>query len=203
MSSSGHLKIADFGLATSGDWIYQESYRSSRRKELLKKYHQAMVEDGLESTLKETTNPSHDKQPPEMKQEKLKRMHAHSIVGTYYYMAPEVLSGDEYNASADWYSTHITNAGGPSALSYLNASMDTLLSGPTAARQHKKPSSIGLIPSTYPLNPGPQIPQNDSLGCSCAARTIVFVRQLGKSISAPNGDIQSLQCRGCKYSKRM
>jgi hypothetical protein len=29
-------------------------------------------------------------------------MHAVSVVGTYYYMAPEVLRGEEYNASADW-----------------------------------------------------------------------------------------------------
>jgi len=30
-------------------------------------------------------------------------MHADSVVGTYYYMAPEVLQGESYNATADWY----------------------------------------------------------------------------------------------------
>lgn len=42
-----------------------------------------------------------------LNQEKLKRMRADSVVGTYYYMAPEVLQGESYNATADWYSTQL------------------------------------------------------------------------------------------------
>jgi serine/threonine protein kinase len=35
--------------------------------------------------------------------QKVRRMHADSVVGTYYYMAPEILQGEKYNASADWF----------------------------------------------------------------------------------------------------
>jgi len=103
VSSHGHLKIADFGLATSGEWIYQESYRSSRRKDLLRKYHKSIISDGAEQTI----STSLEKSPPHKTSlldnaEKLKRMHADSVVGTYYYMAPEVLQGESYNATADW-----------------------------------------------------------------------------------------------------
>jgi serine/threonine protein kinase len=108
------LKIADFGLATSGEWIYQESYRSSRRKELLKKYHQSVDDDGTERTLKTTVPPVHiEMSRAILNQEKEDKMHAVSVVGTYYYMAPEVLNGEKYNASADWYLTVSLTVGGP------------------------------------------------------------------------------------------
>jgi len=95
VSPTGHLKIADFGLATSGEWIYQEAYRSSRRKDLLRKYHRSVIHDGGEI--------DDDEDGPELvRREKLNKMHANSIVGTYYYMAPEVLQGEKYNATADW-----------------------------------------------------------------------------------------------------
>jgi serine/threonine protein kinase len=97
------LKIADFGLATSGEWIYQESYRSSCRKDLLKKYHKSIIGDGEEKPRESGTNlPSHNNQTI-LNHERLKRMHVDSVVGTYYYMAPEVLQGGSYNATADWY----------------------------------------------------------------------------------------------------
>ena len=97
------MKIADFGLATSGEWIYQESYRSSRRKDLLRRYHKSIISDGAEHTL-QPTNEKASQIPviPTNNDPKLKRMHADSVVGTYYYMAPEVLHGDSYNATADW-----------------------------------------------------------------------------------------------------
>lgn len=97
------MKIADFGLATSGEWIYQESYRSSRRKDLLRKYHKSIIEDGAEQTTKDATADPPFDHAPLLNQDKLKRMHADSVVGTYYYMAPEVLQGGSYNATADWY----------------------------------------------------------------------------------------------------
>jgi len=103
ISTSGHLKIADFGLATSGEWIYQESYRSSRRKDLLRRYHKSIISDGAEQSTQPTTEKT--SQAPILfpgMDPKLKRMHADSVVGTYYYMAPEVLHGDSYNATADW-----------------------------------------------------------------------------------------------------
>jgi len=93
------LKIADFGLATSGEWIYQESYRSSRRKDLLRKYH--IVDDSAEDTKDSTGDAS--SHLTILNHGKLKKMHADSVVGTYYYMAPEVLQGETYNATADWF----------------------------------------------------------------------------------------------------
>jgi len=95
------LKIADFGLATSGEWIYQESYRSRRRKELLRKYHQSIIDDGGERSLDTPHKASHEIPSPTEKPT-LKKMYADSVVGTYYYMAPEVLQGNTYDASADW-----------------------------------------------------------------------------------------------------
>jgi serine/threonine protein kinase len=92
------LKIADFGLATSGEWIYQESYRSSRRKDLLRRYHKSIIDDGAEQSLTNDAKPT----KPIPNKDILKRMHADSVVGTYYYMAPEVLQGNSYNATADW-----------------------------------------------------------------------------------------------------
>jgi serine/threonine protein kinase len=98
------LKIADFGLATSGEWIYQESYRSSRRKELLRRYHKSIIDDGAEATgATSGVSPSHAQPLPTIfNRDKLKKMHADSVVGTYYYMAPEILQGEKYNALADW-----------------------------------------------------------------------------------------------------
>ena len=98
------MKIADFGLATSGEWIYQEAYRSSRRKELLRKYHKSIIDDGREQTL-EVSEQAVQANDPAFSRERWKRMHADSVVGTYYYMAPEVIQGENYNATADWYLT--------------------------------------------------------------------------------------------------
>jgi len=106
VSASGHLKIADFGLATSGDLIYQESYRSSRRKDLLRKYHRSIISDGGEEQLpcpwKKTKVASTQPTTLFPDQREKWKMHADSVVGTYYYMAPEVLQGESYNAAADW-----------------------------------------------------------------------------------------------------
>jgi serine/threonine protein kinase len=96
------LKIADFGLATSGEWIYQESYRSSRRKDLLRRYHKSIISDGAEQTVQHINEKASQTPVLLTNDPKLKRMHADSVVGTYYYMAPEVLHGDSYNATADW-----------------------------------------------------------------------------------------------------
>src|SRR5579871_313041 len=79
VSGSGHLKIADFGLATSGEWIYQESYRSSHRKDLLRKYHQAIVDDGSECVLE--PDQSAVNEPKLNLRSKLNKMDADSIVG--------------------------------------------------------------------------------------------------------------------------
>ena len=59
-----------------------------------------MVDDGAELTAHGDLPSQHEK--PLLNQEKWKMMHADSIVGTYYYMAPEVLQGESYNATADW-----------------------------------------------------------------------------------------------------
>jgi serine/threonine protein kinase len=101
VTASGHLKIADFGLATSGDWIYQESYRSNHRKTLLRRYHRSIISEGAEETIKKNVD-DNIPQSHFMDSYIQKKMHADSVVGTYYYMAPEVLQGEQYNATADW-----------------------------------------------------------------------------------------------------
>jgi serine/threonine protein kinase len=69
----------------------------------LKKYHHSLIEDGAEISYEENEeNTSHEKSPI-LNQTKSKKMQAESVVGTYYYMAPEVLQHEKYNATADWY----------------------------------------------------------------------------------------------------
>jgi serine/threonine protein kinase len=138
VSGSGHLKIADFGLATSGEWIYQESYRSSRRQDLLRKYHQAIVDDGLERI--NAVEISND-EPKSKLRDRLNKMNADSVVGTYYYMAPEVLRGESYNATADWSVSLISSdEGGHLELSYSNACLVTHHSGQVHVKPLKRSS---------------------------------------------------------------
>ncbi len=69
---------------------------------------------------------------PRLNQAKSKKLQAESVVGTYYYMAPEVLQHEKYNAAADWYTLDQADLrlGGPWASFSSNASSVTLPSGP-------------------------------------------------------------------------
>jgi len=60
-----------------------------------------MIDDGSERVI---SPDERSKDEPKLKlRDRLNKMNADSIVGTYYYMAPEVLQGATYNATADWF----------------------------------------------------------------------------------------------------
>lgn len=126
ISSSGHLKISDFGLAFDGHWSHSQSYYSGHRYGLLEKLdikvrgdeddvRDAEQKDGhLE--LKGSGSGNAGKRKPDSddaaRKEGLlnwrnrterKRL-ARSIVGTSQYMAPEVILGQQYDGRCDWWS---------------------------------------------------------------------------------------------------
>jgi len=123
VSSSGHLKISDFGLAFDGHWAHNQSYFSEQRSELMEILGltvqgdtEDMEEDARTSTCGVSRTPRSGKRRVDAgerpKVEGLlnwrnrteKRKLARSIVGTSQYMAPEVILGQPYDGRCDWWS---------------------------------------------------------------------------------------------------
>ena len=130
ISSSGHLKISDFGLAFDGHWAHDQSYFNNHRVALMEKL--GIVVDGDSIDRKEgasiaagmalanalTGCKEHHKKaqfdgPPEneaileWRNRIGKRKFARSVVGTSQYMAPEVIRGELYDGRCDWWSIGI------------------------------------------------------------------------------------------------
>ncbi|KAI8632173.1 kinase-like domain-containing protein [Xylariaceae sp. FL1651] len=116
ISTSGHLKISDFGLAFDGHWSHDTSYYHTQRYSLLHKLGLSVAGDaddraeGLQGTMKWAQGVTqamqkHERQPPPFntspafRDEPLlnwrnrcsNRSAARSCVGTSQYMAPESL----------------------------------------------------------------------------------------------------------------
>ncbi|KAM7196148.1 serine/threonine-protein kinase [Naviculisporaceae sp. PSN 640] len=108
ISASGHLKIADFGLAFDGHWSHDTSYYSSHRYSLLKKLGIRVEGDdkdkeearSLQATAKTASKLMTGMERHEKKEDNLEpllnwrnrcgnRTSAMSVVGTSQYMAPE------------------------------------------------------------------------------------------------------------------
>jgi protein-serine/threonine kinase len=117
ISSSGHLRITDFGLAFNGHWTHHQRYYDDTRSALLTALglevtgdtldvEQAEHDDGLQqlpdSTHDATRTDGHELL--DRLETDMRRKLARSIVGTSQYMAPEVLLGDEYDGRCDWWS---------------------------------------------------------------------------------------------------
>ncbi len=121
ISSSGHLKISDFGLAFDGHWSHDTSYYNSTRSSLLRPLGHAVAgaekdkkdSKSLQQTIKWANNlmagmKKHERRDGDDKEPLLQwrnrcgnRTSATSIVGTSQYMAPEVVRGDKYDGRCD------------------------------------------------------------------------------------------------------
>lgn len=127
ISASGHLKIADFGLAFDGHWAHDQSYFNNHRQSLMEKLGIKVEGDSIDR--KEGTSiaagmalahiltgrrerhgkphfdgPSDNEGILQWRNRHGKRKLARSVVGTSQYMAPEVIRGELYDGRCDWWS---------------------------------------------------------------------------------------------------
>ena len=131
ISSSGHLKISDFGLAFDGHWSHDQRFYKNHRKTLMEKLGIEVKgdrEDQEEDANKAPKNnlasiltgrsyqyrenvqvdgPCEDESILQWRNREGKRRMAASVVGTSQYMAPEVIRGDPYDGRCDWWSIGI------------------------------------------------------------------------------------------------
>lgn len=117
ISASGHLKIADFGLAFDGHWAHDQGYYNNHRYSLIKKLGIQIEGDATDREEKEKTKqplePVLDtREPPTVdllgwRDRHQRRRLARSVVGTSQYMAPEVVRGRLYDGRCDWWSVGI------------------------------------------------------------------------------------------------
>lgn len=130
ISSSGHLKISDFGLAFDGHWAHDQSYFNNHRVSLMEKL--GIVVDGDSIDRKEGASiaagmslanvltgrkerhekaqldgPTENETILQWRDRNCKRKLARSVVGTSQYMAPEVIRGELYDGRCDWWSIGI------------------------------------------------------------------------------------------------
>ena len=132
ISSSGHLKISDFGLAFDGHWAHDQKYYKNTRTSLMETLGikvKGDLEDQEEDEKKkprstlaniltgwkggpypkalQVDGPNERESILQWKNRTGKRRMAASVVGTSQYMAPEVIRGDPYDGRCDWWSVGI------------------------------------------------------------------------------------------------
>lgn len=121
ISASGHLKLADFGLAFDGHWSHNQAYFHNHRYSLLSKLGIDIHGDSedQETSQKPQNSESGPLQQSIYDQDKIgepmldwrdrkqKRRFARSIVGTSQYMAPEIIAGEPYDGRCDYWSIGI------------------------------------------------------------------------------------------------
>lgn len=102
----GHLRIADFGLATDLHWSHDSSYYETQRRQLLKRFGypvgRAAFGNRRRSRQQLGIGPQavHD---ANRRWKRPRRQLAYTICGTNSYMAPEVIMGTGYGFGADWW----------------------------------------------------------------------------------------------------
>lgn len=123
ITSSGHLKISDFGLAFDGHWTHNQTYYNEQRYGLLQDLDlhvqgdeqdieeergRQVAKKALELIDRKTgRNPFEAKQPGpngpiiDWLNHTQRRQFAKSVVGTSQYMAPEVIRGENYDGRCD------------------------------------------------------------------------------------------------------
>ncbi|KAG4304232.1 hypothetical protein PORY_002413 [Pneumocystis oryctolagi] len=106
----GHIKISDFGLSTDLSWLHDSTYFEQQRIYLLKKnginiQNTISKRKGLNilAMLELYENRQSDNGILSWR-EKNRREFAYSLVGTNSYMAPEIIRGEGYTKSCDWWS---------------------------------------------------------------------------------------------------
>ncbi|KAI0256317.1 hypothetical protein BJV78DRAFT_455348 [Lactifluus subvellereus] len=109
----GHIKLSDFGLATDLHWAHDTSYYEQQRLHLMRK-HGIDLEDNFLGDGSRTKRLDRKDLDALMGgdgrggiftwREKNRRKLAYSVCGTNSYMAPEVIRGQGYSYSCDWWS---------------------------------------------------------------------------------------------------
>ncbi|WWC65471.1 uncharacterized protein I303_108089 [Kwoniella dejecticola CBS 10117] len=114
-TKSGHIRISDFGLATDLHWAHDTSYYEHQRLAILKKHGVDLEYPSVKT--KRMKKPDIEKimgkeWMGEGKgvltwRDAKRRSLAYSVCGTNSYMAPEVIRGQGYGFSCDWWSLGI------------------------------------------------------------------------------------------------
>ncbi|EUC36386.1 hypothetical protein COCCADRAFT_88366 [Bipolaris zeicola 26-R-13] len=127
ITSSGHLRISDFGLAFDGHWAHNQTYYNEQRYSLLRDlgmHVQGDAQDVEEERTRKDARKNMDyiygngskRSRYQTRQEtangpiidwlnrEQRRQFAKSVVGTSQYMAPEVIRGENYDGRCDWWS---------------------------------------------------------------------------------------------------
>ncbi|KAI0051243.1 kinase-like protein [Auriscalpium vulgare] len=109
----GHIRLSDFGLATDLHWAHDTSYYEQQRLHLLRKHGIDLEDHSLGDG---TRTKRMDRKEVELLmggdgqggiftwRERNRRKLAYSVCGTNSYMSPEVIRGQGYSYSCDWWS---------------------------------------------------------------------------------------------------
>ncbi|WWD20522.1 hypothetical protein CI109_104998 [Kwoniella shandongensis] len=112
---TGHIKVSDFGLATDLHWAHDTNYYEQQRLALLKKHGVDLEYPSVKTKRMKREDVEKIMGKEWMEEgkgvftwrEKNRKKLAYSVCGTNSYMAPEVIRGQGYGFSCDWWSLGI------------------------------------------------------------------------------------------------